>query len=1101
MAYLAPIHRPSSVRHALKLRFIRPDEDCLVVAKANILEFYNLSGNGVTLEHSRTIYGKISMLQKFRPVSSPADHLFVGTDRQSYFTVSWDATARQLRTERSYVDLMNGGARESQSGGKCLMDPGGRHLVLELLEGILTVIPIIQARQGRKKVEGVGNLGDPVPARIPELFVRSATFLHGTEKPRLALLWEDGHRKVHLRTKDVDYTPGTSSEPGTVELTDTEFVMPNVPDQGASHLISLSDPSRGLIVIGESTILYVNDETNEQVHVNLEDATIFVAWEQIAATRFVLADDYGRLFQLNISIDGGSVRSLDILPLGNTSRASTLISLTENFIFVGSHQGDSQVIRIDSQPPGVEVTQTIANIAPILDFTIMDLGNRAGEGPSNEYSSGQARIVTGSGAFQDGSLRSVRSGVGLEDQGILGEMEGIRAMFGLWSSGSGPKVDTLVVSFIDETRAFRFSAEGEVEELEEYKGLSLGESTLVATNLRNDRIIQATPSAVRLIDAEGGTLMSNWSPPAGKSITAASSNNDWILLSVGGVGLVVLDIQSELAIKAQTPVASDSQIACVTVPSQVSSICLVGYWQSAAVSVLKIDTLETLHTEVVGDVNGGSIPREIIMTQILPEKPPTLLIALADGVVCTFSVDLETFALSAKNSVVLGTQQANFQELPRGDGLYNVFATCEHPSVIYGSEGRLVYSAVTAEKATCVCSFDSDAYPDAIMVATPKELKLALIDQERRTHVRKLPLGETARRVAYSPKLKAFAVGTIERKLVEGTEEVKSHLKLVDEVVFDALDTFELNNDELVESVIRAELDDGFEETVERFVVGTGYLDDSRDDSIRGRIMVFAVNEDRKLRLMAELAVVIYSLEQDSGIPTLVKRTSYRTSTAPIDIAVVDNLIAIADLMKSVSIVEYREGEGGLSDTLKEVARHFLTSWSTAVAHVADDTFLESDAEGNLMVLHQNRNGVTEDDRRRLQVTGEMLLGEMVNRIRRINVPLSSDAVVVPRAFLATVEGSIYLFALISPGKQDLLMRLQSNMAKYIQSPGQMPFNRYRAFKSSVREAEEPFRFVDGEMIEKFLDCSDSLQEEIVEGLNVDLDAVRSMIEGLRRLR
>jgi hypothetical protein len=32
MAYIAPIHRPSSVRHALKLNFLAPEDDCLVVA-------------------------------------------------------------------------------------------------------------------------------------------------------------------------------------------------------------------------------------------------------------------------------------------------------------------------------------------------------------------------------------------------------------------------------------------------------------------------------------------------------------------------------------------------------------------------------------------------------------------------------------------------------------------------------------------------------------------------------------------------------------------------------------------------------------------------------------------------------------------------------------------------------------------------------------------------------------------------------------------------------------------------------------------------------------------------------------------------------------
>ena len=43
--------------------------------------------------------------------------------------------------------------------------------------------------------------------------------------------------------------------------------------------------------------------------------------------------------------------------------------------------------------------------APILDFAVMDMGGRDGETQTNEYSSGQARLVTGSGGWEEGSLR------------------------------------------------------------------------------------------------------------------------------------------------------------------------------------------------------------------------------------------------------------------------------------------------------------------------------------------------------------------------------------------------------------------------------------------------------------------------------------------------------------------------------------------------------------------------------------------------------------------------------------------------------------------------------------------------------------------------
>jgi len=79
-------------------------------------------------------------------------------------------------------------------------------------------------------------------------------------------------------------------------------------------------------------------------------------------------------------------------------------------------------------------------------------------------------------------------------------------------------------------------------------------------------------------------------------------------------------------------------------------------------------------------------------------------------------------------------------------------------------------------------------------------------------------------------------------------------------------------------------------------------------------------------------------------------------------------------------------------------------------------------------------------------------------------------------------------------------MTLQTNLAEIVQTPGDMPFAKYRAFKNQVREAEEPFRFVDGELIERFLDLDESVQSKVVEGLGVDVENIRGLVEGLRRL-
>jgi len=578
-----------------------------------------------------------------------------------------------------------------------------------------------------------------------------------------------------------------------------------------------------------------------------------VTWTQIDNQRWLLADDYGKLYLLMLVLDiDNEVTGWKLDVIGETSRASVLVYLDEGYMFVGSHQGDSQYVKIQGQ--GVKLIQTISNIAPILDFTIMDMGSRSGEAQTNEYSSGQARIVTGSGAFQDGSLRSVRSGVGLEDQGVLGEMAHATDLFALRSSDTSESIDILIATFVGETRIFQFQPDGEVEERAEFKSFSMLESTLLAENLPNDRLLQVTGSSARLMDSENGMVLSEWSPPNGTTITAASGNFETLALSVSGLEAVSLDLKSDLKVKARRQFAAEGQIACIHVPHLSTDLCFVGFWQSATVAFLKVDTLETVQKIVVSD-EAVSVPRSIVLAQILPEQPPTLFIAMANGEVITFFLDVNNSTLSSKKVVVLGTEQANFKALSRSDGLSNVFATCEHPSLIYGSEGRIVYSAVTAEKASCICSFDAEAYPGAIAIATPEDVRIALVDTERTTHVQTLPIGETVRRIAYSTKLKAFGIGTIHRSLRRSQEIVQGHFKLADEVMFKELDTYELNEEELVESVVRADIREDSGELVERFVVGTAYLDDEQDKNIRGRIIVFAVTTERTLKVITELPV------------------------------------------------------------------------------------------------------------------------------------------------------------------------------------------------------------------------------------------------------
>jgi DNA damage-binding protein 1 len=360
------------------------------------------------------------MLEKVRPFGAQTDHLFIGTLRFQYFTVVWNPKTRQLDTVQSFIDVAERHMQNSQSRDRCLVDPSGGYLAMELFQGILNLVQVIKPRKGHPDY-----LDKPEQVRITELKVRASTFLYTeTNRPKLAILYDAGkiHPDLRLATyRIVDEKKQYSQfDPNK----DRENDIGNL-DIGASHLIPVpkgeAEQRRyivrnastakaqlgGVIIVGETKMTYLDDESKAIVEYPLEEASVWVAWERYDDLRYLLADNYARLHLLTITVDGAVVTGLDVKQIGKITKATVLVHMGDGLLFIASHEGDSQVVRLDieSENPSIELLQTMANVAPILDFAVMDMGGRDGETQTNEYSSGQARLVTGSGGWEEGSLR------------------------------------------------------------------------------------------------------------------------------------------------------------------------------------------------------------------------------------------------------------------------------------------------------------------------------------------------------------------------------------------------------------------------------------------------------------------------------------------------------------------------------------------------------------------------------------------------------------------------------------------------------------------------------------------------------------------------
>ncbi|KOS23285.1 DNA damage-binding protein 1 [Escovopsis weberi] len=1166
MSYIAPIHKPTSVRHALRTRLRSPDAEDLVIAKANRLEIWRVDQEGMTCLHTKAIYGTIDMLQKLQPKDSDTDLLLIGTNRLQYFTIAWNPETNQLDAVKQVIeDVAEPYMRQSQSQNRCLVDPTGKFVLMHLWEGVLNVFRLGSRKTNLTRLDHLGQV------RITELWIKTSVFLHNRSGlPQVAFLYknqlhkEEARLAIYRLTKDDKNEDVSDFDPSK----DRELEQ-LIPDPYTSMLVPVpileekrynvrkreGGPGAkahvgGLLAVGETLVTYIDGLNFTSVHSTTSEPRIYVAWAAYDGTRFFLADDYGRLDLLELTTvaeqSGDVVTGTKITPLRfpdsstTTSRASVMEYMGNGMLFVGSHHGDSQLLRLDIESHTMTLVKVMSNNAPIMDFTVMDMGNREGDAQSgNAFSSGQARVVAGCGAYQDGSLRSIRSGVGLEDRGILDEIKATRGLFSLRSKGSD-LVDTVVISTVAGTRVLRFEPDT-IEEVYSFQGLDLESETHVATNLPSGQLLQITTRSATLLDPESGVAVSSWQPSKGKTITAASANGKWALLSVDGSSLVSLNLLQDLKALAQDAIHSSTtgrsdQISCLHAAHALPDLGVVGWWTSGTISVVDLATLRPLHGESLRQTSdSASVPRDIALVQLHPPENsgPTLLVALEDGNVASFNVSTKDIPISGRKFVTLGSSPARLHILPQLDGTCSVFATTEHASLIYSSEGRIVYSATTADDATFVAPFDSEAFPNSIVLSTEDAIRISQIDKERLTHVKTLPVKETVRRVAYSPSLKAFGLGCVKKELSDNEEIVTSTVRLVDEIVLRELcKPVVLDGSpsglELVECMIRAELTDGNGNPAERFIVGTSFIVDPDAEATdtgetRGRILVLGVDEDRQLyqvhahnlrgvcRCLAMMGeyivaglsktVVVYKYaEETSTSATLTKQAMMQPASFPADLDVCGNMIGVGDLMQSLTLLEFVPPAEGTAAKLEERARHFQQGWVTSVCALEDERWMEADAQGNISLLRRNAAAPTENDQRRLEVTSRFNVGEQINRIRRIYAPPNENAVVSPRALLGSVEGTLYLYGDIAPRYQDLLMTFQQRLQDFLQKTAQLSFEKWREFRNLAGETEAAYRFVDGELVEEFLDLDEGAQERVVQGLGPSVEDMRNMIEELRRL-
>ena len=254
-----------------------------------------------------------------------------------------------------------------------------------------------------------GNFQEAFNIPLEEPRVIDIAFLHRQPKPTFCMLYEDNKMGRHIKTFTVDTREKTCGK-GPWMHDHVEF--------SARILIPVNDSDGGVIVVGQSTITYINNnEDTYSIGMNHRFITAYCALD-LTGERFLIGDKDGVLSVLILMRSGNNVNGIVMDNLGQTSIPERICHLQNGLIFIGSVFGDSQLVKLatysdssgaQSQNAGdqdqVEVLETYDNIGPIIDMCVV---------PSERHN--QSQVVTCSGGYKDGSLRIIKSGIGIREQ-------------------------------------------------------------------------------------------------------------------------------------------------------------------------------------------------------------------------------------------------------------------------------------------------------------------------------------------------------------------------------------------------------------------------------------------------------------------------------------------------------------------------------------------------------------------------------------------------------------------------------------------------------------------------------------------------------------
>ncbi|XP_037946592.1 DNA damage-binding protein 1 isoform X2 [Teleopsis dalmanni] len=1123
--YVVTAQNPTAVIACVCGNFTSPTDLNLVIARNSQLEIDLVTPEGLRPLKEVNINGQIAVMRHFRPPEGKKDLVFILTQRYNVMILEFIEEDGVIKVHTKADGTVSDPVGISAEGGViAVIDPKARVVGMCLYKGLFTIVPLDHSSSELKAT----NL------RMDELTVYDVEFLYGCVNPTIIVIHKDNDGR-HVKTHEINLREK--------EFTKIAWKQDNVETE-STLIIPVPTPLGGAIVIGRESIVYHDGSSYHAIAPSTFKQSVINCYARLdnRGHRFLLGNMYGQLFMLFLEQgDNGNgvtvVKEIKVELLGEISIPECLTYLDNGFLFVGSRHGDSQLVQLASHAneSGTYVVpvENITNLAPILDLGVVDLDRQ-----------GQGQIITCSGTFKDGSLRIIRIGIGIQEHASI-DLPGIK---GMWSLKVGiddsEYENTLVLAFVGHTRILTLTGE-EVEETD-IPGFLSDQQTFQCANVDFEQIIQVTPQTIRLIKSTTKSLVDEWTLSNNRRIGVTACNSSQIVIAsareiyyieITDGGLVEIchkSLDYEVACLDITPVEDDKNK---------SSLVAVGLWTDISAVILSLPKLDTMYTEKLG---GEIIPRSILMTKF--ENVNYLLCALGDGSMFYFILDKITGHLTEKKKVTLGTQPTSLRTF-KSLATTNVFACSDRPTVIYSSNHKLVFSNVNLKEVNHMCSLNAQAYPDSLALATKSSIILGTMDEIQKLHIRTVPLGEGPRRIAYQESSQTFGVATVRidmqgrngPKAVRpsasthaqnityassivpkpggssasgGSTDLNDEVEIynfliIDQNTFEVLHAHQFMPTETIVTLMSGQLGD---DPNTYYVVSTALVNPDDAEPKVGRIIIFHYNEG-KLNQVAETkidgschALVEFNGKVLAGINSFVRlyewtnekelrmECNIQNNISVLYLKAKGDFILVGDLMRSLTLLQHKQMEG----IFVEIARDCDPKWMRAVEILDDDTFLGSETHGNLFVCQKDSAATTDEERQLLPEVARFHLGDIVNVFRHGSLVMQNvgerTTPTTGCVLYGTVNGAIGIVTQIPVDFYDFLHSLEERLCSVIKSLGSIEHSFFRSFHTQLK-TEPSEGFIDGVLIESFLDLTREQMKTAVTGLELTVNGERKLAE------